>query len=120
MADMAFRQKLKKDSEEQGIVGLDEALAKVSLELMKPESERLYTVSDLTPEEIFGMSALLAHADFLKSAIMKQWVRYFLLLRVSRFRLGRKEFLLILGGLQQASQMKGGGKKAGDLFAGFG
>jgi hypothetical protein len=116
---LEMRQKLKKESEEMGIVGLDEALAKVSLELMKPADERLHTVSDLTPEEIFGMSAMLSYADYLDSDLIRQWVRHFLLLRVSRFRLGRKEFLLILGGLQQISAMKGGAKSTKDLFAGL-
>jgi len=114
-----FRKSLKKDTDEGGIVGLDEALAKVSLELMKPDDERLYTVTDLTPEEVFGISSLLAYSDKLKSETIKDWIRYLLLLRISRFRLGRKEFLLILAGMQSVSSGKSGAKNTKDLFAGF-
>lgn len=119
MAVDPFRKGLKKEADEGGVVGLDEALAKVSLELMRPEGERLYTVSDLTPEEVFGVASLLGYAEKLNSQAIKDWVRYLLLLRVSRFRLGRKEFLMILAGLQQVSGGKGGGKSVKDLFSGF-
>jgi hypothetical protein len=114
-----FRKGMKKEVEEGNIVGLDEALARVSLELMKPDGERLFTVSDLTPEEVFGMSSVLAYADKIQSDYIKQWVRYLLLLRVSRFRLGRKEFLMILAGLQSVSGAGKGGKSVKDIFGGF-
>jgi hypothetical protein len=117
--DIDFRKKLKKEADEGGIVGLDEALAKVALELMKPDGEKLYAVSDLTPEEVFGVSSLLAYADHLQSDTIKGWLRMLLLLRISRFRLGRKEFLVILTGLQQVSAGKGGSKSIKDIFAGF-
>jgi hypothetical protein len=38
---------------------------------------------------------------------------------VSRFRLGRKEFLMILAGLQSVSGTGKGGKSVKDIFGGF-
>jgi hypothetical protein len=119
MADLGFRKSIKKEVDEHGVVGLDEALARVSLELMNPTEDKIFTISDLTAEEIFGLAGLLTYADFLDSKMMKNFVKYFLLMRISRFRLGRKEFLYILGGLQQISHLKGGAKTAKDLFSGF-
>lgn len=119
MAIFKDRKELK-DSSKTDIVGLDEALAKISLELMNPEEEKLFTVTDVTPEEVFGIASLLAYADMVGSEKIKAWLKYFLLLRVSRFRTGRKEFMLIGSGLLGASEKKGGSKSVKDLFAGIG
>jgi hypothetical protein len=119
MSELDFRKGIKKEVDDRSVVGLDEALARVSMELMEPRDKKLFTITDLTSEEIFGMSGLLTFADYIKSDMMKQFAEYVMLMRISRFRLGRKEFLFILGGLQQASHLKGASKSAKDLFSGF-
>jgi hypothetical protein len=120
MTDLDFRKGIKKEVDDRGVVGLDEALARVSMEMMEPTENKLFTITDVTSEEIFGLSGLLTFANKIESDLIKRWVDLFLLMRISRFRLGRKEFLYILGGLQQVSHSKGGAKSAKDLFAGLG
>lgn len=93
-------------------------MAKLSIELMKPEGEKLMTLSDLTPEEIFGISTLLSYAEMFKSDVIKGWVKNFLLLRISRLRLGRKEPIALGMGMHDTSERKGR-KSIGDLFAGL-
>ena len=105
--------------EQQEIVGTEEALARIMLELMNPEKDKLYTVSDATPSEIFGIPTLLAYAKKFKSTLVEEWVKKFLLLRVSRFRLGRREFLLLSTGIKELAEEKRKGKKVQDLFMGL-
>jgi hypothetical protein len=38
------------------VFGIEEALAKLSLELMNPEEQKIFTTSDITPREIFFLS----------------------------------------------------------------
>jgi hypothetical protein len=113
------REKLKDTTKGGEIVGLDEALAKISLELMNPEEEKLLTVSDVTPEEIFGLSTLLCYAKIFRSTLIEGWIKNFLLLRISRMRIGRKEFLILGSGLGVVSDAKGKSKSVKDLFAGL-
>jgi hypothetical protein len=88
------------------------------MELLNPEKEKLYTVTDVTPEEIFGIPTLLRFADSFKSDLIKSWIKDFLLLRISRFRMGRREFILLSTGIKEVSEKRKGGK-VGDLFAGL-
>jgi hypothetical protein len=103
------------------LFGLEEALAKINMELLNPSGEKLYTVSDVTATEIFPLSYLLTLSKKLDSKLMNQWAEKFLLLRISRFRLGRREFVFISGGLREVSEARKGSQKGGlaNLFSGF-
>ena len=73
---------------------------------------------DITPEEVFGLATLFEYAKHFKSNIMLDWIKKFLLLRISRLRMGRKELILLGAGIRQLSE--GRGKKSiEDLFAGL-
>jgi len=96
-------------------LGQEEALAKSLLELTQPEKIELF--SDLNDEEIIALSALLTWGKELKIKVLKTFVQQFLRLRVSRYRLGRREIALTVG-------MAGGSvgvkpKSVKDLFAGL-
>ena len=115
-----IRDKLQK-TEGGELFGLEEALAKINLELLNPTGQKLLTVSDVTAMEIFPLSYLYALSKKLNSKIMEDWAEKFLLLRISRFRLGRREFVFISGGLREVSEARRGGQKGGlgQLFSGF-
>lgn len=108
-----------RDSSEDNVFGVEEALAKISMNLVEPKGDKIFTISDITPEEVFGLAVLLSYSKKFKSSVMKNWVRYFLLLRVSRLRMGRKESLMLGVGMRESAE---GRKKIGakDLFAGLG
>lgn len=107
------------EAPESSIVGTEEALARIAMELLKPTEEKLFTVTDVTAEEIFGLATLLRYAKIFKSKVIEDWIKEFLLLRISRFRLGRREFIMLSTGIKEASEEKRRGKKLGDLFAGL-
>jgi hypothetical protein len=111
---MAFREK----QDEREVMGVDEALARISTELLDPRGDKLFTVTDLTPEEIFGIPLLLVIGEEFKSRVIEKWVKKFLLSRISRFRLGRREFVLLGTGIRETEEKR---KKMGikDVFAGF-
>jgi hypothetical protein len=115
-----IRDKLQK-TEGGELFGLEEALAKINLELLNPTGQKLLTVSDVTAMEIFPLAYLYALSEKLGSKIMKDWAEKFLLLRISRFRLGRREFVFISGGLEARSEARksGGRGSLGGLFSGF-
>jgi hypothetical protein len=52
------------------------------------------------------------------SNIGKTWVEDFLLLRISRLRAGRTEFVVVLSGIREFAEMKKKGK-LGDMFQGL-
>jgi len=101
------------------VFGTEEALAKISMELLKPEDFKLFTVTDVTPEEIFGLATLLQYAKLFNSKTIESWIRTFLLLRVSRYRFGRDEFIMLGSGIRDFVEMKKKGGKLSDLFSGF-
>lgn len=101
------------------VFGTEEALAKISIELMRPDDDKLLTLSDVTPEEVFIFPTMLSIADKFNSELLKAWVRKFLLLRISKLRAGRGEFSLILGGIRDIEMLKKKGGKLSDLYAGF-
>lgn len=116
-----IRDRLKKSGAGEGeIFGLEEALARINIELINPTGNKLFTVSDVTAKEIFPLAYLLTIGRRMKTTMIHKWVENFLLLRISRFRLGRREFVFISGGLREVSERRAGGK-AGlkDLFSGF-
>jgi hypothetical protein len=108
----------REDTTESEVFGTEEALAKISLELINPISKKLFTVTDVTPSEIFGIPTILAFAEKFKSKISKDWIENFLLLRISRLRIGRTEFVVILSGIREFAELKKKGKTQ-DLFAGL-
>lgn len=102
------------------ISGTEEALAEIFLELLNPKEENLLTVSDITPEEVFGMSLISTYANLFGSTMLKDWKSNFLRGRISRLRLGRKELVLLGTGINDLLKMKKSGKmKLGDLFQGM-
>jgi hypothetical protein len=115
-----LRDKLQK-TEGSELFGLEEAMAKINMELLNPTGEKLFTVSDVTAQEIFPLTYLLTLSKRLNSTLMEKWVEKFLLLRISRFRLGRREFVFISGGLREVSEARKTGQKGGlaGIFSGF-
>jgi hypothetical protein len=113
-----LKKSVRSETPEAQVFGIDEALAKISTQLMTPTKQNIYTISDITPEEVFGTSVLLSIAKKFKSSMVDEWVDNFLLLRVSRLRLGRKELIVLGAGLRVESEMKKKGTPQ-DLFAGM-
>ncbi|MEM2919001.1 MAG: hypothetical protein QXY62_05850 [Candidatus Altiarchaeota archaeon] len=108
----------REDTPESEIFGTEEALAKISLELLQPSDDKLKTVTDVVPSEIFGIPTILAIANIFNSNMARNWIRDFLLLRISRLRIGRTEFVIILSGIREFAEIKKKGKVT-DLFAGL-
>jgi hypothetical protein len=113
----SLRKSRREETPESQVFGIDEALAKISTQLMTPTKDNIFTISDITPEEVFGIAILLSYAKKFGSSIIQNWVDDFLLLRVSRMRLGRRELLALGTGLRQESEKKRGSTV--DLFAGL-
>jgi hypothetical protein len=114
-----LRDKLQK-TEGSELFGLEEAMAKINMELLNPTGEKLFTVSDVTAQEIFPLTYLLTLSKRLNSTLMEKWVEKFLLLRISRFRLGRREFVFISGGLRDISEQRKAPKGGlAGIFSGF-
>jgi hypothetical protein len=102
------------------VYGTEEALAQIFVQLLAPQDDNLQTVSDVTPQEIFGLSVLSAYASIFDSKLMKDWMGNFLRLRVSRMRIGRKELILLGSGIREYLDNKSKGKgRFSDLFSGL-
>jgi len=112
---MAFRDKREEHSD---IVGIEEAMAKINLELMNPIADKLKTLSDVTPQEVFGVSVLTTYANIFNSSVINNWVKDFLQLRISRLRLGRREFVALGTGMSEYAEKKKA-RGTGELFAGM-
>lgn len=109
-----------KQSTEGEIFGLEEAMAKINMELINPTGNKLFTVSDITANEVFPLAYLLSLSKRLGGSTIEKWVTNFLLLRISRFRLGRREFVFVSGGMREVSEQRGGRRQGlQNLFAGF-
>ena len=100
------------------IMGTEEALAKLYMELLNPSGEKLKTVTDVTPQEIFGMPVMFIFGKMFDSQITKDYGDDFMRLRISRVRSSRQEFVFLGSGLAGASQDKRG-RGLGDLFQGL-
>jgi hypothetical protein len=109
-----------KDGATKDVVGVEEAMARISLEMMSPEGLKLFAVTDVTPEECFALPTLNAIKDRFHSAIMKEWIEKFLLLRISMMRNGRQEFVILGSGMKERGLERGKRRGLGDLFSGFG
>jgi hypothetical protein len=53
-----------------------------------------------------------------KSKLSENWIKEFLLLRISRLRAGRTEFVIVLSGIREFAELKKKGKVT-DLFQGL-
>jgi hypothetical protein len=113
---MVLRERKEEHNE---IFGIEEAMAKVNLELMNPIGNKLKTLSDVTPAEVFGISVLNIYQNLFDSKVIKDWIEDFLQLRISRLRLGRREFVSLGTGMSEYAHEKKRGSKGGDLFAGL-
>jgi hypothetical protein len=109
----------RKETPESEVFGTEEALAKMMMELLNPTEQKLFTVTDITPDEVFSLSILLRYAKKFSSILIENWVRDFLKLRISRLRLGRREFLLLGTGIRELTEEKKKGKRLTDMFAGM-
>jgi hypothetical protein len=85
---------------------LEEALAQISIELLEPVDEKLFTVTDVTPSEIFIFPTLDLWGKRFKSDNIPLFEKNFLLLRISRLRMGRKEFVMMGSGLKDMGEDK--------------
>lgn len=88
------------------------------MELLNPSGDKIYTVTDVTPQEIFGIATINRFGKLFKSKVIEDWVREFLLMRISRLRMGRREFMLLATGIKEVEERKRRGKVR-DLFAGL-
>ena len=115
---MGIREKLDAKSR---VYGTEEALAQIFLELLNPSDENISTISDVTPEEVFGLATMSSYQKIFDSTLLNKWIVDFLKFRVSRLRLGRKELVLLGGGIREYVEGKGKSKvRFSDLFAGMG
>jgi hypothetical protein len=96
-------------------VGLEEQVAKGLDELFKTDKFLLF--SDLDDEEILNITLLMTWADTLGIQTITDFCRNFLQLRVSRFRLGRREVVSIASYSAEPERRKM--KSLKDLFAGM-
>lgn len=108
----------REEAPEPAVFGVEEAIARIALEQMKPEGKKLYTISDLVPEEIFALATLNRYAEIINSKIIENWIEDFLLMRISRWRMGRKENLVTLTGIREIVEERKR-VKATDLYAGL-
>lgn len=100
------------------IMGTEEALARLYMELLNPKGDKLKTVTDVTPQEIFGMPVMLIFGKLFNSKITSDYAEDFMRLRISRTRSSRQEFVFLGSGLAGLSADKKA-KGLGDLFAGL-
>jgi hypothetical protein len=114
---MDFRKK--SDSTAGEIVGFEEAMAKINLELMNPTGDKIKTLSDVTPQEVFGLTVLGIYEKLFDSKVIRGSINDFLQFRISRLRLGRREFVSIGTGMSEyAANKKPSRMGGGDIFSG--
>jgi hypothetical protein len=109
---------IRKEAPTPEVFGPEEALARVVSEMLSPQGDKLKTVTDVTPQEIFGLATIQQYAKVFGSTLIEGWVKEFLLLRISRLRLSRREFVLLSAGIRETGEKKRGGKVQ-DLYAGL-
>jgi len=97
------------------VYGTEEALAKGILDLLKTGKPKI--LSDLDDEEILNLSLLYTLAEDIKCDTIKKFCDNFLLLRISRFRLGRREITSIASFTGEPERRRV--KSIKDLFAGI-
>jgi hypothetical protein len=102
----------------ENIIGSEEALAKLYLEMLSPKDDKLKTMTDVTPREVFGLPVLFMLGNIFKSGLTKEYCEDFMRLRISRIRSSRQELVFLGSGLASLSQDKKT-KGLGDLFQGL-
>jgi hypothetical protein len=107
-----------KDVSESEVFGTEESLAKISLELLDPKDDKLMSVTDVVPTECFAIPSMIALGKIFNSTLSDKWIRNFMLLRISRLRSGRTEFVIILSGMREYADLKKKGKIS-DLYSGL-
>ncbi len=100
------------------IIGTEEALAKLYMEMLDPKGDKLKTLTDVTPSEVFSLPVLFVIGKAFNSKMMEDYANDFLRLRISRVRSSRQEFVFIGSGLGGMNQDKRG-RGLGDLFSGL-
>jgi hypothetical protein len=95
------------------ILGLDEQIAK-NLEIIAPKEVK--ERSDIDDEEIMGLSVIYLWGDMLKIPALIDFADNFCKLRVSKWRLGRREMVSIASTVNEPNQKKMRSLK--DLFMG--
>lgn len=108
----------KEQNASEQIMGTEEALARLYMELLNPQGDKLKTVTDVTPQEIFGMPVLFIFGKMFDSKITEAYAEDFMRLRISRTRSSRQEFVFLGSGLAGLSADKKS-KGLGDLFSGL-
>jgi len=98
------------------VFGTEEALARISLELLEPDDRKLYTVTDVTPKEVFIIPLMKTISEIYGSKMVNEFIEKFLLLRISKLRAGRTEFVIITSGIREFAEIKKKGGKLGDIF----
>ena len=97
------------------VYGTEEALAKGILDLLKSTNKKI--LSDLDDEEILNLSLLYSWAEQIKCNALTKFCDNFLQLRISRFRLGRREIVNIASFSGDPDRKKV--KSIKDLFSGM-
>jgi hypothetical protein len=110
---------LREQTPDTTVFGIEEATAKMLTTFEAPFGDKLKTLSDITPHEVFGLNLINQYGKIFHSKITEGWIKDHLLLRISMFRMGRKEDILIATGLREGVETKKGKGKLTDLFAGF-
>jgi hypothetical protein len=107
-------------SGEDRILGQEEALARLILELINTDAKHVKTMTDLNEHEVAPLAAMETLADTCSVSVLKQFAANFCKYRVSRFRLGRSELVRVANAGNEGSEIR---KKRGsikDLFSGMG
>jgi hypothetical protein len=79
----------------------EEALGKI-MALLADESKK-FMITDLDPDEIVSLSGLLAVAEKYNITMLRNFIYYLMLLRISKSRKGREE-IIKLGGARMEAQ----------------
>jgi len=116
----ASKLKLSKADLSQEIFGMDEAIARISLELSRVDlfdEDKAKVFSDLFVDEIPHVAGYYTIANAFGLDVFKNFIISFLQLRVSKDRLGRRELVGIATGVSEAKEKVKQGIQS--LFAGL-
>jgi len=110
---------LREQAPDTTVFGVEEATARMLQGFEAPEGEKLQSLSDVTPTEVFGLNLIKQFGEIFNSKVTEGWIKNHLLFRISMLRMGRKEDILIATGLREGIETKRGKGKITDLFAGL-
>lgn len=123
MAQADAKVKLQKADLSQEIFGMDEATARISIELLKMGKEeeaieeKSKIMTELFVDEIPYVAGYLTVAKEYQLDMFKKFILNFLQLRISRERLGRREMVGIAQGVREEKEKAKQGLQS--LFAGL-